>query len=89
MTHTASTQTAYLVKILILCSDYEKHTAATVTASSAEEAGAIGVKGEAHNELKINDEGWYIENDDSFAYFIKSVTPLTAQEAEVFNKYGI
>lgn len=88
MTHTAA-QAVYLVKIQINCDGYEKHVATTATASSKEDAGVIAVNGEAHNELTLNDEGWYIENDDSFAYFIKSVTKLTAQEAAVFHKFNI
>ena len=79
----------YLVKILIACNDYQKRIVTTVNANRKERAGAIAVLSESHNSLKKTDEGWFIEKDDSFAYFIESVTQLTPSDAEVFKKHGI
>lgn len=82
-------QPAFLVKIIVSTDGYHKEAVHAVIAANKKEAGQQALLCEAHNALIDEGDGWFLEDDDSFGYRVKSVTELSQAEADVFAKYEI
>lgn len=85
----SSTEAFYLVKMIVKADGYNKEAVTVVNARCTTEAKASALLGEAHNELIDNGDGWFTEDDGSFAYFAKEPIKLSDNEAAVFIKHGI